>query len=96
MYGILVQDDFGMGMPQLRDFLLKREIDTRTFFIGMHRQPAYRKGGDERFPDTGGSYPAADELMRKGLYLPSSSHLTEEQITEVIEAVRAAKEASGA
>jgi len=96
MYGILVQDDFGMGMPQLRDFLLKREIDTRTFFIGMHRQPAYRKGGDERFPDTGGSYPAADELMRKGLYLPSSSHLTEEQITEVVEAVRAAKEASGA
>ena len=91
MYGLLVGMDFGMSMPKLREELMKRGIETRTFFTGMHKQPAY-KGDDERFPDISGSYPVCDELERKGFYLPSSSHLTEEQITRIVEAIKSIQE----
>ena len=87
MYGILVEDDFGMSMQELRDELNKKEVDTRTFFIGMHKQPMYELD-DERFPDITGNYPVADELAKKGLYLPSSSHLSEEKIKHIVEAIK--------
>ncbi len=95
MYGILVQDDFGMAMPQLRNELDKRGIETRTFFIGMHKQPCYSlKDGRFQFPDTNGSYPVSDELERKGLYLPSSSHLTEEQMDYAVDSIKEVQEAN--
>jgi len=98
MYGILIEGEFGRTMPELRDRLYKKGIDTRTFFIGMHKQPAYKKSKendgryDERFPDTYGSYPVADALERKGCYLPSSSHLTKEQITFIANSIKEIKE----
>ncbi|MBI2559336.1 DegT/DnrJ/EryC1/StrS family aminotransferase [Candidatus Woesearchaeota archaeon] len=91
MYGLLVEKEFGISMPELREELSKKGIDTRTFFIGMHRQPAY-KGKDERFPDISGSYPIADELERKGFYLPSSSHLKKEEITQIAKAIKTIQE----
>lgn len=92
MYGILVQPLFGVGMHELREELLKRGIDTRTFFIGMHRQPAY---ANYKFPSFQDQYPVAEELERKGLYLPSSSHLTEAQIQEVANAVQEIQKKNG-
>ena len=86
MYGILIENNFGVSMPALREELLKRGIDTRSFFVGMHQQPAYLKN-DPRFPDVSGNYPIADALAEKGLYLPSSSHLTDEQIHRVVKAI---------
>lgn len=87
MYGILVEEDAGISAPRLREELLKRGIDTRPFFVGMHRQPAYRQN-DERFPDTTGDYPVCDALTSKGFYLPSSNHLTKEEITTVVETIK--------
>lgn len=87
MYGLLVENEFGISMIRLREILSKNGIDTRTFFIGMHKQPAYREK-DERFPDILGRYPIADELERKGFYLPSSSHLKKEEITKIAEAIK--------
>lgn len=87
MFGILVQDEFGRTMPQLREELQKKGIETRTFFTGMHRQPCYQKN-DERFPDVSGSYPVSDALTKKGLYLPSASHLTKEEMDAVVDAIQ--------
>lgn len=92
MYGVLVQDEFGMSMPALRAALLAKGIDTRTFFIGMHKQPAYQNTSDERFPDCSGHYPHSDELEKRGFYLPSSSHLMKEQIAQVVDAIKNAQE----
>lgn len=74
MYGVLVNDQFPLTMPQLREELHKRGIETRTFFIGMHKQPAYAHLGVQ------GHFPNTEYLEKNGFYLPSSSHLTEEQI----------------
>lgn len=91
MYGLLVQDKFGLSMPQLREELLKKNIDTRTFFVGMHKQPVYKQN-NPCFPDLHSSYPIADELARKGFYLPSSSHLAKEQIKYIVETIKEIKD----
>ncbi|MDP3734251.1 MAG: DegT/DnrJ/EryC1/StrS family aminotransferase [Nanoarchaeota archaeon] len=87
MYGLLVNPDFGISMPLVREKLEAKGIETRTFFIGMHQQPAYRKN-DQRFPSLHSSYPVADELTQKGFYLPSSSHLTKEQIIFITDTIK--------
>jgi perosamine synthetase len=87
MYGILIQPEFGMSMQELSTKLKEVGVDSRTFFVGMHNQPCYQ-GDDPRFPDCTGNYPNSDELQEKGLYLPSASHLTPEQITRVADAIK--------
>jgi perosamine synthetase len=51
----------------------------------MHRQPALAKYGC----DVSGSYPVTDELARTGLYLPSTSGLTDAQIERITGALLA-------
>jgi perosamine synthetase len=92
MYGIMINEEFGMSMPELREKLQQKGIGTRTFFIGMHKQPAYQKE-DQRFPDCSGNFPVADELEKKGLYLPSASHLTLEQIHYITDTLKEIKNA---
>ncbi len=48
----------------------------------MHCQPIY-------FDQYRGQrYPVAEDLCRRGLYLPSASCLTREEITTVVDAIR--------
>ena len=80
MYSILIEDVFGMSKDELMKKLEERGIETRTFFIPMHEQPAFQNKGLFK----GASYPVAEELARKGMYLPSSSELEEEEEEEEI------------
>lgn len=79
MYGILIEDDFGLTRDEVVTALAAAKIETRPFFISMHRQPALIEYGC----DTSGQYPITDELSRKGLYLPSGSGLSQAQIERV-------------
>jgi perosamine synthetase len=88
MYGILIEENFGISMSKLRKKLAEKGIGTRAFFIGMHKQPAYEKNvGKDYFPDKT-ECPVAEELEKKGLYLPSSSHLTKEQIEFIVDTIK--------
>lgn len=78
MYSILIEDDFGMSRDELREHLAEHGIETRTFFIPMHLQPIYY----EMFK--GERYPVAEELCRRGIYLPSASTLTKEEIRFIV------------
>ncbi|MDO8510528.1 MAG: DegT/DnrJ/EryC1/StrS family aminotransferase [Nanoarchaeota archaeon] len=82
MYGLVVDKPFPLTMPQLRDELQKRGIETRTFFIGMHKQPAYAHLGVQ------GDFPNTEYLEKNGFYLPSSSHLTEEEIQYIAKTIK--------
>lgn len=86
MYAILIEKEFGFGKEQVMANLLEKGVETRSFFYPMHKQPVYKKK-DSRFPDTNGKYPVSEELFKKGLYLPSGSSLTKEQIKEVVEGI---------
>jgi len=83
MYSILIDDKFGIGRDELMDQLRKKGIDTRTFFIPMHQQPVFQNMGLFKAE----SYPVAEELERRGLYLPSGSGLTEQQIKQVCQTI---------
>jgi len=84
MYGVVLSEKIGMDASQFAQRLQRREIETRPFFLGMHEQPVFRKRG--LFVEE--SYPVAERLARRGLYLPSGLALTEEQLTTVCAVVR--------
>lgn len=84
MYGVVLSEDTGMDANQFAQKLREHGVDTRPFFLGMHEQPVFRRRG--WFQNE--SYPVAERLARQGLYLPSGMALTEEQLEQVVQAVR--------
>lgn len=85
MYGILVDEaEYGMNRDQLRRVLAEHGIETRTFFIPMHCQPVYWK----QF--RGERYPVAEDLCKRGFYLPSASSLRIEEIEYITRVIREA------
>jgi perosamine synthetase len=89
MYGILLTKEFGLSRDQLRSALAARGIETRTFFIPMHCQPIY-------FDQYRGQrFPVAEDLCRRGLYLPSASNLTRDDILTVVEAIKECRAEAG-
>lgn len=84
MYGLVLDESTGMDAVEFARRLKERGVETRPFFLGMHEQPVFW----ERGLFTGEHYPVAERIARQGLYLPSGLALTEEQVSEVCEAVR--------
>jgi perosamine synthetase len=86
MYAVALD---GKG-PVSRDALAKQlhaeGIETRTFFCPMNMQPFLQKQPGHRHIDC----PVAERLWRDGLYLPSSTKLTDTEIDFVADRVRAA------
>jgi perosamine synthetase len=85
MYGVVLAS----GRPDAAAFaanLAAAGVETRPFFLGMHRQPALLQRG--LFDSEG--YPVADRLADKGLYLPSGVGLTNEQVDLVTSVIRKA------
>ena len=90
MFGILTDDRLQATRDSLMQKLKEQGVDTRTFFIPMHLQPAFLNMGLFR----GESYPVATELSDRGLYLPSGSGLKSEEIDYICTCLRSI--ASGA
>ena len=88
MNAIVVNEaEFGMSRDDLMVHLRERGVDSRKLFTGMHRQPALHKYGC-RMND---EYPVSDYLAASGMYLPSSSHLTADQIERVCSVIQDAQ-----
>lgn len=85
MNAVLVdQESYGRNRDELMLHLKEHGIDSRKLFVGMHRQPSLAKFGC----DCSGSYPVSDLLGERGLYLPSATHLSPEQIERVVAVIR--------
>ncbi len=78
MYGILIEDNFGVSRDKVKELLFKRGIDTRFFFTGMHKQPPFK---------TIGNFPVSEALERKGLYLPCSINITKKDLKFVAQSL---------
>jgi len=65
---------------------MEKEIDIGTFFVPMHEQPVFQNRGLFKFK--GESYPVAEELARRGMYLRSSSGLKEAEIRYICDAIK--------
>ena len=86
----LIPTDYGQTVPwffdvlcdrrdELKAYLQERNIGSREFYPALHREPAYGRPG---------SFPVAEEIARRGLWLPSSINLSDGQIAQICEAVR--------
>jgi perosamine synthetase len=84
MYAIVIRDEFGLTRDELMARLAEKGIETRAFFIPMHLQPCFRNMG----LFVAESYPIAEELGRRGLFLPSSTGLTLEQKTYICDTMK--------
>lgn len=85
MNGVVIKSsEYGKTREQLINHLKEKGIETRVFFVGMHKQPALVDYGC----DGSGSYPVTDWLSESGFYLPSASNLKEETIAHICEIIR--------
>lgn len=84
MYSILIDKEFGVGRKKLMEKLKAKGIETRTFFIPMHNQPVFKKAGCGMAK----RYPIAEDVARKGIYLPSGSGLKKAEIKYICDCIR--------
>jgi perosamine synthetase len=84
MYGVVVDESTEMDAVEFAARLAEKGVQTRPFFLGMHEQPVFHDM--DLFLDE--SYPVAERLARQGLYLPSGTALTDEQMEQTTQAVR--------
>ncbi len=83
MYGIVVDPELGITRNELVRKLSDQGIETRTFFCPMNLQPCVQRVKGFRQIDC----PIAENIWENGLYLPSSTNLTEDQIAFVCDAI---------
>ncbi|MFH1461688.1 MAG: DegT/DnrJ/EryC1/StrS family aminotransferase [bacterium] len=84
VYGIVLKDSYPHDAQFVCNELSKKGVGTRPFFWPMHEQPVFRKMNlfeDER-------YLVAENIARRGFYIPSGLGVTIEQMNFVAEMVR--------
>ena len=86
MYTLLIQEDFGLSREEVMRILKERGVDTRSFFVPVHKQPVFQKN-KEKSPSLL-SFPVSTQLANKGLYLPSGLAITPSQIQEVCQTIK--------
>lgn len=91
VYGIVLKDK-ELSAAKMMSNLHQEGIGCRAFFYPIHRQPVFLKKG--LFKQE--SYPCAEILAEKGLYIPSGLALTEEQMTQVVKKLKICLSAEGA
>jgi perosamine synthetase len=74
MVGVMVGDEFGASREELAAHLWDADVETRPFFVPVHRQPFYSGVAD---------FPVAEQLGRHGLLLPSGGNLSDYDVERV-------------
>ena len=83
VYGIVLEDKINLDAQEAMRRLGGAGIGTRPFFWPMHEQPVLRRMG--LFATT--HCPVAENIARRGFYIPSGLALTDDQINTVAKAV---------
>jgi len=91
MYAVLVNERSPIGRDELMSRLKQLGIDTRSYFIPIHQQPVFSKDAraSRLLPPASRHehYPVAEDLARRGFYIPSGMAITEAQMRQVSDAL---------
>ncbi|MBL4932921.1 LegC family aminotransferase [Clostridium paridis] len=81
LYSILVEDEYPLSRDELIYKLRENGIESRTFFMPVHKMPPYvgSRHGDMLI---------TNEISEKGINLPSSVGLTDNDIIKVINIIK--------
>lgn len=81
LYSVVVEDDYGISRDELIKALKENDIESRTFFMPVHEMPPYKEC---KHGDMSVTY----EISKRGINLPSSVGLTEEEIKVVCDVIK--------
>lgn len=81
LYSIIVEDDYSITRDQLIKKLWENKIETRPFFMPIHEMLPFKECKHSDMNIT-------LELNKKGLNLPSSVGLSEEDIVKICEVIK--------
>jgi dTDP-4-amino-4,6-dideoxygalactose transaminase len=85
LYTLLVQSELiGRSRDQIMDDLIRLKIGTGVHYTALHLHPYYRR----TFGYGSGDFPNAEYIGARTLSLPFSAKLTDQDVDDVIEAVR--------
>lgn len=84
VYGVMLDSDTGWTGKSMMAELGKHNIGSRPFFCPMHMQPVLQKMG----LFDGLSLPHSEQAYAQGFYLPSGMALREEQMVQVVTAIK--------
>ena len=76
IYGVVLKESYSGDAEKVMKALKTEGVDTRPFFWPMHEQPIFKKMGlffNEK-------YPVAENLARRGFYIPSGLALQENEM----------------
>jgi perosamine synthetase len=75
---------FGRSRDEVMDKLQKEGIDSRPFFIPLHRLPPFREEARAR-----GTYlPCTDDVSAHGISLPTYTSMTDDEVERVSSSIR--------
>ncbi|NFN92764.1 LegC family aminotransferase [Clostridium botulinum] len=81
LYSILIEDNYPLKRDELIYKLKENNIEARPFFMPVHQMPIYNKS-------VCGDMSVTDEIFLRGINIPSSISLTEEDIRFVCEIIK--------
>jgi perosamine synthetase len=84
VFGMVLNNTVPFDAAEAMKRLGAEKIGTRPFFWPMHEQPVFHKMGLFKSE----KYPVAENIARRGFYVPSGLALTQEQIDTVSQAVK--------
>ena len=80
VFGLVLNNKVKISRNDVMKKLLKKKIETRTFFVPMHQQPIYKKKG---FFKSNKKYKISEFISKNGFYLPSGLALKNKEVEYV-------------
>lgn len=77
VYGIILKEEFGSSVAEIRTALQQEGIGTRPFFYPLHKQPIFKDLCPKQ------SLPVSEFLEARGFYIPSGLALSKQDVEEV-------------
>jgi perosamine synthetase len=83
VFSVVIKDESDLNVNELNELLHAKNIGTRPFFFPMHKQPIFQSMG--LFVNE--SYPNAEKISLKGMYIPGGMALKDQDLEYVIHTI---------
>jgi perosamine synthetase len=84
VYGMMLKEQVEFDAREAMGKLRQLDIATRPFFWPMHEQPVFQRMGLFRTA----SFPVAEQMARRGFYVPSGLALSDQQMARTVSALK--------